>query len=602
MKYVLWLWRETRGIRLNSLVRIVVGIGQVMLGLVMVWLSKRFIDETIRTGTDEDLVMMILLLVAVVMSGILLRQVYYYMSTIAGVHQTNRMRLEAFSRLFCRQLYDDQELHSGDVTSRLTKDIDTVSNVTTGVLPSMLITMIQLIGAFLLMRWFDARLAWALLLLTPLTLAFGKLIARRLRQMTLDIRRSESRIQMHVQEGMEHNAVLRSLGSEQWVTDQLDNMQQQLRGDVMRRTRFTVITRVLLGSAFGLGYMLAFVWGGIGLRNGTITFGVMTSFLQLVGMIQNPIHSLLNMVPQLIHATASIDRLNEPATHQTLPRPLPVREGSDYSQDQTESQNQTEAETHPQPLPVRDGSDYSQDQTESQSQTEADGHTTPLPHREGPGESLESLGLGVALHDITFRYATGDREVLSHFSHDFQSGSKTALMGPTGIGKTTLFRLMLGFITPNDGTIGIYDSHGYEPVSEQTRNHFVFVPQGNTLMSGTIRYNLLLAKPDATDEQLRQVLHTACADFVFDLSNGLDTELGERGSGLSEGQAQRIAIARGLLRPGSILLLDEISASLDEATERELFTRLFAACPDKTMLFITHRPVVAELCSDLVRL
>ena len=348
MKYVLWLWRETRGIRLNSLVRIVVGIGQVMLGLVMVWLSKRFIDETIRTGTDEDLVMMILLLVAVVMCGILLRQVYYYMSTIASVRQTNRMRLEAFSRLFSRQLYDEQELHSGDVTSRLTKDIDTVSSATTSVLPSMLITMLQLIGAFLLMRWFDARLAWALLLLTPLALVFGKLIAHRLRQMTLDIRRDESRIQMHVQEGMEHNAVLRSLGSEQWVTGRLDTMQQQLRGNVLRRTRFTVVTRVLLGSAFGLGYMLAFVWGGIGLRNGTITFGVMTSFLQLVGMIQNPILSLLNMVPQLIHATASIDRLNE-------------------------------LETHPQPLPVREGSDCSQDQME------ADGHTTPLPRRESWG-------------------------------------------------------------------------------------------------------------------------------------------------------------------------------------------------------------------------
>ncbi len=562
MKYVLWLWRETRGIRLNSLVRIVVGIGQVMLGLVMVWLSKRFIDETIRTGTDEDLVMMILLLVAVVMCGILLRQVYYYMSTIASVRQTNRMRLEAFSRLFSRQLYDEQELHSGDVTSRLTKDIDTVSSATTSVLPSMLITMLQLIGAFLLMRWFDARLAWALLLLTPLALVFGKLIAHRLRQMTLDIRRDESRIQMHVQEGMEHNAVLRSLGSEQWVTGRLDTMQQQLRGNVLRRTRFTVVTRVLLGSAFGLGYMLAFVWGGIGLRNGTITFGVMTSFLQLVGMIQNPILSLLNMVPQLIHATASIDRLNE-------------------------------LETHPQSLPVREGSDCSQDQME------ADGHTTPLPRRDGLGESMV---LGIRLHDVTFRYASGDRQVLSHFSHDFQPGSKTALMGPTGIGKTTLFRLMLGFITPNEGTIGIYDSHGYGPVSEQTRNHFVFVPQGNTLMSGTIRYNLLLAKPDATDEQLRQVLHTACADFVLDLSNGLDTELGERGSGLSEGQAQRIAIARGLLRPGSILLLDEISSSLDEHTERELFTRLFAACPDKTMLFITHRPVVAELCTSIVQL
>ena len=182
-------------------------------------------------------------------------------------------------------------------------------------------------------------------------------------------------------------------------------------------------------------------------------------------------------------------------------------------------------------------------------------------------------------------------------------------MGPTGIGKTTLFRLMLGFITPNEGDITIYSppsqggaGGGSASVSEHTRPHFVFVPQGNTLMSGTIRYNLLLANPAATDAELRQVLHTACADFVFDLPHGLDTELGERGSGLSEGQAQRIAIARGLLRPGSILLLDEISSSLDEHTERELFTRLFAAYPDKTMLFITHRPVVAELCSDLVRL
>ena len=566
MSYVVWLWQETRGIRLNSLVRIIVGIGQVVLGLVMVWLSKRFIDETIRTGTDSDLVEMILLLVTVVMCGILLRQVYFYMSTTASVRQTNRMRLEAFSRLFQRQLFDDQEMHSGDVTSRLTKDIDTVSGATTGVLPSMLITMLQLIGAFMLMRSFDAVLAWALLLLTPFAMVFGKLIAHRLRQMTLDIRRDESRIQMHVQEGMEHNAVLRSLGSEQWVTDRLDNMQEQLRGNVMRRTRFTVITRIMLGSAFGLGYMLAFIWGGIGLRNGTITFGVMTSFLQLVGMIQNPIHSLINMVPQLIHATASIDRLNElnPLSPQVV--------GS--------------------------------------------GHPS-LGEGQGVGSKLPSLvegmvvGSGVGLNDVTFRYASGDREVLHHFTHDFRPGSKTALMGPTGIGKTTLFRLMLGFITPNEGTITIYSppSQGgaggetsSQQVSELTRPNFVFVPQGNTLMSGTIRYNLLLGKPDATDAELRHVLHTACADFVFELSNGLDTELGERGSGLSEGQAQRIAIARGLLRPGSILLLDEISASLDEHTERDLFSRLFADFPDKTMLFITHRPAVAELCSDIVRL
>ena len=311
MKYISWLWRNSLGIRWNSAVRIVTGIGQVALGLLMVWLCRRFIDETIRTGTADDVLKMVCWLVLTVLGGVVLRQVGYWLTTSASVRQTNALRLRIFSSLFRRQLFDGQELHSGDVTSRLAKDIEQVSGVCTGTLPQMVITMIQLCGAFLLMRWFDARLAWALLLLTPLALVFGKLIARRLRQMTLDIRQDESRIQMQVQEGMEHNAVLRSLGSEQWVTDRLDSMQQHLRGNVMRRMRFTVMARLILGCVFGLGYLLAFVWGGIGLRNGTITFGVMTSFLQLVGMIQNPILQLLNMVPGVIHATASIDRLEE---------------------------------------------------------------------------------------------------------------------------------------------------------------------------------------------------------------------------------------------------------------------------------------------------
>ena len=505
-------------------VRVIAGIGQVVLGLLMVWLSKRFIDETIRTGTADDVLQMIVWLVLTVVGGVMLNQVGYWIVTTANIRQTNALRLKIFSSLFRRQLYDGQELHSGDITSRLAKDIEQISSVTTDTVPQMTITMIQLCGAFLLMRWFDPRLAWALLLLTPLALIFGKLIARRLRQMTLDIRNDESRIQMQVQEGMEHNAVLRSLGSEQWVTDRLDSMQQRLHGSVMRRTRFTIAARIVMGCAFGLGYLLAFVWGGLGLRNGTITFGVMTSFLQLVGMIQHPVMQILNMVPGVIHSTASIDRLEEMNTA-----------------------------------------------------------ATSVPHR----PIVE--GVGIRFHDVSFRYATGDRQILNHFSHDFKIGSKTAIMGETGIGKTTLFRIILGFIEPAEGHI-------------EVGGELCFVPQGNTLMSGTIRYNLQLAKPDATDDELRHVLHIACADYVFDLPEGIDTELGERGSGLSEGQAQRIAIARGLLRPGSILLLDEISSSLDEPTERELYGRLFAAFPQKTMLFITHRTAVSALCDEVIKL
>lgn len=525
MNYIAWLWHNSRGIRFNTVVRIVTGIGQVALGLLMVWLSRKFIDDTIRTGSADDVLRMVLLLVLTVLGGVALRQVGYWLTTTAGVHQSNALRLRIFSSLFRRQLYTEQELHSGDVTSRLVKDIETISSVCTDTIPQIAITFMQLCGAFLLMRWFDARLAWALLLLTPMAIVFGKLISRRLRKMTLDIREDESRIQMQVQESMEHNAVLRSLGSEQWVTDRLESMQQRLKGNVMRRMRFTVAMRIVMGCVFGLGYLLAFVWGGICLRNGTITFGVMTSFLQLVGMIQHPILQLLNMVPTVIHCTASIDRLEE--------------------------------------LSVQDEKEI----------------------RDNPCNSVPNKM--VRLDDVSFRYANGDSEILQHFTHQFAPGTKTAIMGQTGIGKTTLFRLILGFIQPTSGRVEVGGT-------------ICYVPQGNTLMSGTIRYNLQLAKPDATDDELRQVLHTACADFVFDLEDGLDTELGERGCGLSEGQAQRIAIARGLLHGGDIFLLDEISSSLDESTEKDLYHRIFTALPQKTMIFITHRSTVCELCDDIV--
>ena len=548
-KYLFWTWHHAKGIRLNSLIRIFVGIVRVALGLLMVWLCKRFIDVSIRSGSSHDILLMIGLLVGTVVSIIIMRQVYYYMTVSANARQLNAIRLKLYSRLFSRQLFDEQYLHSGDITSRMSKDIETVSDLTTSTFPQMVVTGIQLLGAFLFMRSMDERLAWALLILTPFAIVFGKLISRRLRQMTHDIREDESRIQMQIQEGMEQNAVLRALSSEGWMVGRLDETQQRLKGNMLRRARFTVAMRFVFGCVFSLGYIMAFIWGGLQLRNGAITIGVLTSFLQLVSQIQNPILTLINMVPQIIHATASIDRLEE------------------LEQNQGGGAHDYEEQSH--------------------------AHVHPI-----------SMNQPVGLHadGICFQYATGDRLILDHFTHDFRPGTKTALMGPTGIGKTTIFRLMLALTTPQQGKLSIYDKASCQiPVDETTRDYFSFVPQGNTLMSGTIRYNLQIAKPDATDEELQDVLHTAAADFVADLPEGIDTELGERGSGLSEGQAQRIAIARGLLRPGPILLLDEISASLDEQTEHLLYTRLFDRYPQKTMIFITHRPSVSELCNDVLR-
>ena len=537
MKYARWFIDNSRGIRLNILVRIMAGLLQTVLALCVVWLSKRLIDDVALTGTMSEMAMQALLIVAAVVAGVSIRQLNQYLANKAFIKKVAELRLAIFSQLFNRRLFEANDIHSGDVTSRMAKDIDAVSETLAVQLPQVVVMTIQLVGAFLLMRWFDSRLAWALILITPLAIIIGKYISHRLKRITLSIREDESRIMARIQESVELNVVLRALQGERWMQDRVEELQDRQTANYIRRSRFMVFSRFALGCTFGLGYMLAFVWGAYGLRTGAITFGVMTSFLQLVGQIQQPILSLLGAFPSIIYSTASIDRLKE------------MEHGE-----------------------------------EKQSCSGEDITTRTL--------------LGIRMDNVTFRYAKGDREVMSNFSHDFRPGTKTAILGTTGAGKTTLFRLILNFIQPDSGEVTFYGNGFSHAADKSMRKNVVFVPQGNTLISGTIRNNLLMAKPDASDEELHTALHTSCADFVFDLPQGIDTVLSEHGGGLSEGQAQRIAIARGLLRPGAVFLLDEISSALDEDTERELFSRLFAARPSTTILLITHRKKVASLCDE----
>ncbi len=540
MKYLKWLWQNMAGMKGRMLLRIMVGVTQVSLALFMVWLCRYFIDVAIRTGSSHDIIITIIELVLVVSANIMLRQWYYYLTIQDTTSQANIIRLRIFGHLLRRHIYDDAYLHSGDITSRLETDVSAISDSVAETIPQMVVTTFKLCGAFILLYSMDHALAMMLLLSTPFLVVMGKFFARTLKKMTHDVREQDSRIQMLVQEGMEHNAMLRAMESGEWLTGRLDDLQQGLLSKIRRRTRFTLVARTVMAVCFNYGYLLAFVWGGLQLQAGVITFGVMTSFLQLVSQVQHPVLDLMNMIPKLIHTSASIDRVEE------------------------------------------------------------------LEQKAAEAAHVESRrlagSLGVRVDDVGFRYQTGEHDVLRHFSHDFLPGSHTALMGETGAGKTTFFRLLLSLLTPDEGQMVIYNDHEQAAVGPETRCNFVFVPQGNTLMSGTIRYNLLLGNPEATDELLHHVLHVAAADFVFHLPDGLDTECGERGVGFSEGQAQRIAIARGLLRPGNILLLDEISAALDEQTEHELFSRLFSSYADKTIIMITHRSKVTALCDKTIKL
>ncbi|MDE5947218.1 MAG: ATP-binding cassette domain-containing protein, partial [Prevotella sp.] len=207
---------------------------------------------------------------------------------------------------------------------------------------------------------------------------------------------------------------------------------------------------------------------------------------------------------------------------------------------------------------------------------------------------------GVRLTDVTYTYDGGNRQIVDGLTFDFPPGSCTAILGETGAGKTTLVRLILALIRPQQGRAEIYGTGGRHELSALTRCNFVYVPQGNTLLSGTIRDNLLLGNVRATDDDMRRALETACAGFVFDLPEGLDTVTSESGGGLSEGQAQRIAIARGLLRNRAVMLFDEATSALDTETERQLLHNILST-KEKTVIFITHRPAVVDYCDRVLR-
>lgn len=507
--------------------------------LLWVLSCKQAID--IATGDCEgSLVVTSIFIGGLMLTEIILRGAGKWIKALLGVKAGNRMRLEIFSQLMRSEWLYMQKHHSGDLTNRLEGDVSNITQLLTEGIPSVIVLLIQLAGSFTMLFCMNSMLAIIVLFILPACLFAGRFYVKRMRHFNREVRESDSRIQSVLQESLQHKAVIKTLEQNESAEGHLNRLQETLHGQVRNRAKFSIGAFSLIQFGFASGYLTAFLWGVNGLSEGEITFGALSAFLQLVGLIQRPTMELSNYIPGMASALTAAERLVE---IQKLPK-------------------------------------------------------------EEAGEKIMFKGTaGIRFNNITFAYDDKEDDIFEKFCYDFAPDSITAVVGDTGAGKTTLIRLMVALLKPRNGEITIYNEEGEkETVSPLTRCNFVYIPQGNSLISGTIRENLLMGNPEATEEEMHKALNIACADFVHDLPEGIDSRVSELGGGLSEGQAQRIAVARSLLRPGSILILDEITSALDHDTEKKLLQRLTASQTGKTLIFITHRPAVLEYCTGVLNI
>ena len=535
---VAWLWRHHKGCRMQAAVNVLCGLGLVALGLCGVEAIRLLTD--IATGARPGSLALTAVALAVILIAELgLHVLSTWVQAVLGVRSQNQLQQFFFHRILRGRWQGVERFHSGDVLNRLFGDVGDIVRLLTEVLPFAIVTITQFVASFVYLYIMDWALAVILIIVSPLFVALSRYYFSRMRRIVRRIKDTGSALQAIIQENVQHRMVVKVMEQEARQVARLERRQQLLRRQVKARARLAIFTKSLVHIGFAGGYLVALVYGLFQLQQGLITVGVLMAFTQLIHRIQRPMVDMARLLPTFVGSFTSCERLMEIEELPLEPAALPAS---------------------------------------------------------GEAAWEDTAGaLGIRFSEVSFAYADTRKPVLSHFSYDFLPGTTTAVLGATGAGKTTLLRLMLALVEPCEGSVTLVDHSGRtSPVSIASRHLFSYVPQGNTLFSGTIGENLRLGNPAATQAQMEQALRTAQADFVLRLPHGLGTRCGEGGGGLSEGQAQRIAIARALLRPCRFLLLDEATSALDIDTENTLLTHLKSHLKDTTIIFVTHRLAVAE--------
>lgn len=432
--------------------------------------------------------------------------------------------------------------HTGEIQNRMTNDVTTISEGFTSILPDLIYFVVKLVCAFIYLVVIDKFFTLVFVVGGFAVLIFSLMFKKIVKKLHKKVQESEGTVRSFIQEILTSLLVIKSFNVENKVEKEAEDLMELNYRTKMKRRMFSIMARAGVSASFNIGYVFALAYGAYRLVNG-IDYGTVVSMLQLVNQVQQPFASLSNMLPKYFGLLASAERIIE----------------LDKINDEFEHNN----------------SDINAIDTY---------------------DKLKSIDF----ENITFGY---DRDViLDNTSLKIDKGDFVAIMGISGIGKSTLLKLLLGVFRIDSGSITLDVGNETIPVDCHTRKMFSYVPQGNFLLSGSIRDNLTFINSDVTDEEIKEAVRISCADqFVYDLPQQLDTVIGEHGIGLSEGQLQRLAIARSILSKSPIMLLDEATSALDEATELR-FLKNLKEMQDKTCIIVSHKTAALEICNKHIKI
>lgn len=540
-----WKWIFSYSARYKGAIAfyVVLGIISTSMGLISSVASKYLID--IITGYETSkLWIMAVIMVGSSLFSLAFSSIISRISTKLSIDINNDIQADIFDKIIDADWLSLNKYSNGDILNRFNSDINTVSSNAISWLPTIIIAVYNFTATFLVILHYDWIMALIALGSAPVMLLCSRLLIKKQRDYSKMVREMSSNLMSFEVEAFYNFDTIKSFGVAPHYSRKMRWWQGKFRDISLKYNMFTIKTNILLSVLGTVVQFAAFGYCLFRLWTNEITYGTMTLFLQQRSNLSTAFNNAVSIIPSFLNSSVSAHRIRELVE---LPREVHIPES-------------------------------------------------------GEMDKYAEQGFEVRMKDVNFSYTEGNR-VITDSAFRAEPGEIVALVGPSGEGKTTMIRLILGLIRPEEGEVRLCAADGQEiEMNAETRHLFAYVPQGNTILSGTIAENMRMVKEEATDEEIIEALKISCAwDFVEKLPDQINSSVGERGRGLSEGQAQRIAIARAVLRDAPILLMDEATSALDVATERMVLKNIVQKHPNKTCIVTTHRPSVLNLCQRVYR-